>query len=266
MKSYLLHELTSFNIKEILRKRKETIAIFCLGSIEQHGSHLPLGTDILSVQDRALKIAKKTNSIVCVTTLAGYSPQHKKFEGTISFSQETLRGIIFDTIVSLKSHGFKRILILNAHTTNASIIESTILKIKEIHNISIAFARNFPKKFLDVFQNRKYKSLDIHAGLSETSVMKAICPDLVDNKFIDNYVSSNKFQFFDEMNKKKEIDEIDQFLFETLMPAKTEEISENGIYGTSDIKQANAKLYLNNVDKTIQFYVDFIKRWEKVNV
>jgi len=267
MKTHLLHELTSFKIKELLEKEPETVAIFCLGSIEQHGSHLPLGTDILSVKDRALRIAKQTNSIVCISSLAGYSPQHANFKGTITLSQETLSNIIFDTIISLKHTGFKRILILNSHTTNSPIIESTILKIKEKNNISIAFSRNFPSQFSTIFNERKYKSLDIHAGLSETSVMLAIHPELVDKSKITNQSSiKNSYKFFDKLQEQSAIDEIDKFLFETLLPSKTENVSEDGVYGTSDITKANPNLYLKNIDKTLQFYVEFINRWRKINV
>lgn len=266
MKSHLLHELTSLDIENVLKKEPNTVIVFCLGSIEQHGHHLPLGTDIISVQDRALRIAKQTNSIVCLTTLAGYSPQHMNFKGTISFSQETLSNIIFETIHSLYSHSFNRILILNAHATNNSIIESTILKIQEVFKISIAFPNKFPTNFIKILNERKYKTLDIHAGLSETSVMKAIRPDLVDEESLISHTISNKFDFFDEMNTKNKIDEIDKLLFETLFPPKTELISDNGVYGISDLKKADAKLYNDNIGKYIDFYVNFIEKWKKVNV
>ncbi len=266
MKSHLLHELTSLDIKNALLEKPERVAIFCLGSIEQHGSHLPLGTDILSSQDRAVRIAKKTGAIVCVSTMAGYSPQHKNFHGTITLRQETLSNIIYDTITSLKQHKFNRILILNAHTSNASIIESTILKIKEKHDISIAFSKNYPSEFIDVFQKRKYKTLDIHAGVSETSVMKAIAPELVDEEYINKHIPSNEFEYFKTVNDKNELNDVEKLLFETLMPVQAEKITKNGVYGSSDITKADADLYLNNIDKTIDFYVNFIKEWEKVNV
>lgn len=266
MKTYLLHEFTRLDLERLLDVEPNTVAIFCLGSIEQHGPHLPLGTDIISVQDRALRIAKETNSIVCLTTLAGYSPQHMNFKGTISFSQETLSNIIIDTIMSLYKHSFNRVLILNSHATNTSIIECAILKIKEVIDISIAFTSTLPSNFHEMLKQRKYCTLDIHAGLSETSVMKAIRPDLIDEAALQNHHSDNKFKFLDNINSKENFDEIDKFLFETLLPSKSELISESGVYGTSALKKADSALYTENIDKTIQFYVNFIKRWKKEDV
>ena len=266
MKSYLLHELTSSDIEEILKKDPTTVVIYSLGSIEQHGPHLPLGTDMIAAQERAIRIAKETESIVCISSLAGYSPQHINFRGTISFSQETLIGIIKDTITSLYKHGFKRILIINTHNTNSPIIESTILKIKEKIDISIAFNRKYPTDFVNILNERMYLLLDIHAGKSETSIIKAIRPDLIKKESIHSLDVSNKFKYFDQIREKTNVDDIDKFLFDTLMPTKSEKISENGIYGISNIIESDADLYLKNIEKTINFYIEFIKRWKSVDV
>ena len=272
MKSYLLHELTSSDVEEILIKDPNTVIIFSLGSIEQHGPHLPLGTDIIAAQERAVRIAKETNSIVCISALAGYSPQHMNFKGTISFTQETLVGVIKDTILSLYKHGFKKVLIINTHNTNSSIIESSIFALtdciapnKYLAN-SIAFNRKYPSEFINILDKRKYGSLDIHAGKSETSIIKAIRPDLVKEKSISNLKNSNKFRYFDKFIKMTDIDEVDKFLFDTLLPTKSEEISPNGIYGISNIQESDPDFYLKNIHKTVNFYVKFIKRWKSEDV
>lgn len=265
MKSYLLHELTSKGFAEFLKNDPDGVVIFCLGSIEQHGRHLPLGTDFISVKDRALRIAERSNSLVCYTTLAGYSPQHLSFPGTISLRQETLFNIIYDTIKSLAKHGVKRVLILNTHTTNGPIIESAILKLKESSSISIAFSRNYPSTFVKVFDNRKIKELDIHAGKSETSIMKALAPDLIAK---DELVSANRKvpEILKSIIGKKNPDEIDRFLLDTIMPAKSENISSDGVYGVSDISKADEAEYLNNIDRIIDFYTEFIRRWKKIKI
>lgn len=265
MKSYLLHELTSKGFAEFLKNDPDGVVIFCLGSIEQHGRHLPLGTDFISVKDRALRIAERSNSLVCYTTLAGYSPQHMNFSGTISLRQETLSNIIYDSLVSLEKHGVKRILVLNTHTTNGPIIESAILKVKESSSISIAYSRNYPSTFVRVFNNRKIKELDIHAGRSETAIMKALAPDLIDK---DELISADRKvpETLESIINKENPDDIDRLLLDTIMPVKSEDISSDGVYGVSDISKADEADYLNNIDRIIDFYVEFIRRWKKIKV
>ncbi len=263
MKSYLLHELTSKGFDEFLKNNPDGVVIFCLGSIEQHGRHLPLGTDFISAKDRALRIAERSNSLVCYTTLAGYSPQHLNFPGTISLRQETLVGIIYDTIMSLTKHGVKRVLILNTHTTNGPIIESAILKVKESSSISIAYSRNYPSTFVRAFNNRKIKELDIHAGRSETAIMKALAPDLIDE---DELINADRKipETLKAIMDKENPDDIDRFLLDTIMPTKSEDVSSDGVYGVSDISKADESDFLNNIDRIIDFYVEFILRWKKI--
>lgn len=265
MKSYLLHELTSKGFDEYLKNDPDGVVIFCLGSIEQHGRHLPLGTDFISVKDRALRIAKRSNSLVCYTTLAGYSPQHMNFPGTISLRQETLADIIYDTIMSLIKHGIKRVLILNTHTTNGPIIESAILKVKENSPISIAYSRIYPSTFVSVLNNRKIKDLDIHAGRSETAIMKALAPELIDKDELTS-IDRNVPEKLASIINKENPDDIDKFLLETILPTKSEDISPDGVYGVSDISKADEADFLNNIDRIIDFYVEFIRRWKKIKV
>lgn len=266
LKSHFLHEFTSHAFGEFLRKHPNGVVIFCLGSIEQHGKHLPLGTDFISVKDRALRIAQRTNSVVCYTTLAGYSPQHLDFAGTISLRQETLSNIIYDTVLSLIRHSVKRILILNTHATNAPIIESTILKIKEQYTISIAFTRSYPSSLVKIFSTRKYKELDIHAGKSETSIMRAISPEFVDEKYIHEERLRHTPSILKKIMEEEKPDDVNKFLFDTLLPARSKEISEDGVYGISDLNTSDPKDYLNNISRLIDFYVDFIERWKKIEL
>jgi len=265
MKSYLLHELTSKGFSDFLKNDPNGVVIFCLGSIEQHGRHLPLGTDFISVKDRALRIAQRSDSLVCYTTLAGYSPQHMNFSGTISLRQETLSNIIYDSMVSLAKHGVKRVLILNTHTTNGPIIESAILKVKESSPISIAYSRNYPSTFVRIFNNRKIKELDIHAGRSETAIMKALAPGLIDEDELTS-IDRNVPERLASIINKENPDDIDRFLLDTILPAKSEDISSDGVYGVSDISKADKADYLNNIDHIIDFYVEFIRRWKKIKI
>ncbi|MFP4200081.1 MAG: creatininase family protein, partial [Clostridia bacterium] len=82
--------------EEYLESEPNPVAIIPLGSIEQHGPHLPLGTDSLAALAAAREVAGRTNSFVVQACLPGYSPHHMGFKGTITFKPKTLSLVIED--------------------------------------------------------------------------------------------------------------------------------------------------------------------------
>ncbi|MFS0646688.1 creatininase family protein [Siminovitchia sp. 179-K 8D1 HS] len=93
---------------------KSTILI-PIGSVEQHGKHLPLGVDALVAQRLAEDAAKKTGTLVAAPLWYGWAPQHMGFTGTVTLGSETLTKLGEDVILSFIYHGFKRIVFVNGH-------------------------------------------------------------------------------------------------------------------------------------------------------
>ena len=118
-------------VEVYLSKKLNPVVVIPLGSIEQHGVQLPLGTDSLSAIEICKAIAKRTDSLVLPITWVGYSEYHMGFKGTITFSQDTLAWIITDTIRSLSCHGLIRILIVNFHGGNTDILNFAVKKAVE---------------------------------------------------------------------------------------------------------------------------------------
>ena len=89
--------------------------ILPIGSTEQHGPHLPVGTDTMLAVAVAEAAARKTGVLVAPPLWFGWSPHHLMLPGTITIHAETLIEFVYDMLESLYQHDFTRFIILNGH-------------------------------------------------------------------------------------------------------------------------------------------------------
>src|SRR5215475_11693391 len=92
--------------------KKNPFVILPCGSVEQHGPHLPTGTDTLAANAISHAVAERIDALVLPATPFGVTPMHMPFESTITLSPETYIGVVTDTCVSTAKHGAKYLLIL----------------------------------------------------------------------------------------------------------------------------------------------------------
>jgi creatinine amidohydrolase len=100
---------------QALRRKKRPVAIIPVGSVEQHGYHLPLGTDSMVAIRLAEDAAQRTKNVATPPLWFGWSPHHLALPGTISIRPEILIEVLFDMLSSLATHGFERFVIVNGH-------------------------------------------------------------------------------------------------------------------------------------------------------
>ncbi|MBT5973710.1 MAG: creatininase family protein, partial [Desulfobacula sp.] len=103
--------------EEIKIKKDESFKTIILpfGSTEQHGPHLPLGTDTMVAMTLAEDAAIKANVPVAPPLWFGWSPHHMILPGTITIRPEILAEMAFDIISSLHQHGFDKFVLINGH-------------------------------------------------------------------------------------------------------------------------------------------------------
>jgi creatinine amidohydrolase len=101
-------------VKELIKKSKG-VAIIPVGSTEQHGLHLPVGTDTYIAITLAEDAALKTNALIVPPLWFGWSPHHMVLPGTITIRPEILSEYLFDIVKSLSVHGIKKFLLINGH-------------------------------------------------------------------------------------------------------------------------------------------------------
>jgi creatinine amidohydrolase len=115
------HEWSALTRTEIgALAREGALAVLPIGATEQHGDHLPVGTDARIVGHVALAAARlcEAKVVVLPTVSAAFSPHHSSWPGTLSLSLSTLSAVIADMTASVAAAGFTRQLIVNGHGGN----------------------------------------------------------------------------------------------------------------------------------------------------
>lgn len=153
--------LTIYNTHKELEASKTDTAILPIGSVEQHGPHLPLGTDWIIAKEIAKRVAEKLGDCYLLPAIPySNSQEHLEFSGTVSLKPSTLAQTIRDIVLSLHLHGMKQVIIISGHGGNW-IIKPTIRELNlEYPDLKIIHSEPMGDK-----------PLDVHAGDSETSCM-----------------------------------------------------------------------------------------------
>ena len=113
-KSVRLQDMTWEEVKTIVETSNQTI-LLPFGSTEQHGPHLPVGTDTMVAVTLSEDAAQQTGVPVAPPLWFGWSPHHMVLPGTITIRPELLSEIAYDMISSLHHHGFKKFVLINGH-------------------------------------------------------------------------------------------------------------------------------------------------------
>jgi creatinine amidohydrolase len=109
-------ELTDPEIAAALARSPRVI--LPMGSVEQHGPHLPTGTDFFAATAIALAVADHLDALVLPLCPLGVTPMHMPFPGTVSLRPQTLQDVVTDIGSSLAGHGCREFVILNWHEGN----------------------------------------------------------------------------------------------------------------------------------------------------
>ena len=171
---YVLENLTWMQAKEAFAKCKT--AIIPWGSTEQHGRHLPIGTDWF-VAEFMMEELKKSDYPAIITPVLpiGYADYHCDFPGSLSFSYDTVRAMATDICNRLIPYGITHILFFNCHGGNAAPLNSVCYELRKKGIV----AGLFMWFELAGKLNEKWAALG-HADALETSVIMAHKPGLVD--------------------------------------------------------------------------------------
>jgi creatinine amidohydrolase len=164
----------------------DRLAVVPIATIEDHGLHLPVDTDVrlcCAVCEEA--VSRAADRAVLVPSINhGYSPHHMDFPGPITISAETLIRYGVDVCKSLAHHGFKRILIVNGHGSNAPFTD-IIARLAVVESGVLAAAVNYwaapgvREAAESLRESDKIGGMD-HACEFETSLYLALAPELVD--------------------------------------------------------------------------------------
>ena len=128
-------ELTQPEIAAQLKQNP--LVILPAGSVEQHGPHLPTGTDIFASNVIGHAVAERMDGLLLPATPFGVTPMHAPFEGTITLTPDTYMRVTTETCVSTARHGAKYLLILNWHEGNIPSLAIAAESLHRDHGMSV---------------------------------------------------------------------------------------------------------------------------------
>lgn len=167
-------------------KAGATTVILPLGATEQHGPHLPLGTDTIRAAALADRLAEKLpGSLVAPALPFGCSDEHSGFPGLLGLEAETLARVILDLARRLAGWGARRLVLLSAHGGNGEALDHALALLRKELPDLVAWANGnletIAPALLEVARREDISPnvLGLHAGEGETSELLHLRPDLV---------------------------------------------------------------------------------------
>ena len=157
-----------------------SIAVLPTGSIEQHGPHMALQTDIAIASSLAERLVEAVGprAILLPRLDYGLSEHHMHFPGTLTLRPETYQRLVLDIIESLAHWGLRRVLIINGHGGNIDalrLVSRAALRDHDVLVASVMWALIGSDEIAARVQSEAYG----HACESETSVAMAVAPHVV---------------------------------------------------------------------------------------
>lgn len=195
----------------------DAVVLLPVGSIEQHGPHLPVETDSRLAEEvsfRAAEALATTHPAVVAPTLwCGLAEHHMGFAGTISVSFATFAAILRDVCHSIQRHGFRSIMIVNGHGGNIAALQVLVGELSRslahpVKALTYCHLADCAAAYSDILEDQKNVH---HAGEAETSMMLVLAPDRVDEvsmrtapNALFSFASAKgvyRFQRFDDLSE-----------------------------------------------------------------
>lgn len=183
--------------REYLQRVKDEYVFLPVGATEQHGPHLPLGVDALSIMDFTKDIVEKLGSGI-IAPVISYGCKSQPYSGggqlfpTTSISGITMIMLVKDILLEFLRHGAKKIVVLDGHFENRTFLTEAIdLALKEYGKKDVRIIKACPPEFIDpslydIFWPDGFPGIELeHAALIETSLMLYYHPELVNMEKIE---------------------------------------------------------------------------------
>ncbi len=191
-------ELNMNEIGRLAHTRK--VVILPVGSVEEHGEHLPLCTDTLQPEYVAREVAENTGCLIAPTLKYGVCNSTRNFPGTISISFESLRMMVRDVLEELIRNGFTRLMVLSGHAGSAHMAALRLAAQdalqprgeKDSEKARIIVLSDYD--FAYELKGKYFSENDGHAGTIETARVKAIKPELVRETRVKSHPEFPKFE------------------------------------------------------------------------
>lgn len=199
MAKYRYEEFTWPEIREAVAQ--ERVAVLPVGTIEQHGPHLPLVTDVLTATEMSrLAVEQIPDEAVLLPSVNyAFNEHHLDFPGTIAVRGETFIQYVTDIGLSLAHHGFRKILFVNGHGSNVPFLD---IAARNVTNAGKAICGMIPwwslvpKELFTELRESEYPGGMAHGCELETSVLLYLRGDLVQFDLAEKDFPAQRSEFF----------------------------------------------------------------------
>jgi creatinine amidohydrolase/Fe(II)-dependent formamide hydrolase-like protein len=240
------HLLGELSWPEAQKRLNEVdIALLPVGSIEQHGPHLPLDTDAFDAQYLAQKVAEACSEpkpLVLPLIPYGVSYHHDDFSGTMGISPKTLSTLVYDVGMSAVRHGITKLMIINGHGGNIPALQFAAQLInRDAHIFTCVETGETSER--DIMALTETPN-DVHAGEVETSTALANRTHLVHTDKLRKYVPRFSIRYLNFSSKRS----VEWY-------ARVAKISPTGVLGdpTKASRQKGTKIWQEMIKHLVEF-------------
>ena len=170
------------NTTNEIKESNVDMAIIPVGSIEQHSSHLPIGTDMLLAEDFGRGVAEKLNALLLPALPISTCYEHKGTTGSVCMRPSTFYMMLQDIVLCLKEQGIKKVAVILGHG-GVFAAGPAVRELNALYDdlqVVLVNDADFGKKN-SVCES---KHIEIHAGERETSLMLYLHEELVNKKLM----------------------------------------------------------------------------------
>jgi creatinine amidohydrolase len=158
------------------------LAVLPVGSTEQHGPHAPLGTDVITAEAVASAGVDRYDgtAVVAPAIPVGIAAEHRQFTGSLWVTEDTFRAYVSETVESLASHGWDRVVVVNGHGGNIDALRElcgTLTREETAYAVPFTWFNAVDLAALGTAMG--------HGGPAETSLVRHARPALVATDRLD---------------------------------------------------------------------------------
>lgn len=159
------------------------VAVLPVAAVEQHGPHLPLGTDAIlcdAILDRAAQLVSTPEAVLRLPTQrVGLSPEHSSFAGTLTLRSGTLLALWTEIGLSVAAAGVRKLVLFNTHGGQGGAVDMAAQELRSRAGLLAIRCSSYRFSIPDGWVPPDERRYGLHGGLIETSMMLAVAPHLV---------------------------------------------------------------------------------------
>lgn len=189
-----MDKLAYVEVKEIIEKGIDTIVI-PIGTMEAHGPHLPLSTDVLIPVSLAERIADAVDGLIAPPVYYGVTRTLLAYSGSLMIPSEVFKEYVKAILISFARHGFKKAIVINGHGGHLDELKEIAIEVWTKSQLKTVMFHWWIA--LEEFTKDFFKEQGGHAAVDETAMIMAIDESLVKKELYSEEALATNMQGVD---------------------------------------------------------------------